>query len=58
MADDSYERAKRRVKAVKGFYNHLIIYIAVNALLIIINVVTSPGVWWFTGQQFFGDLMY
>ena len=47
MVDESYERARRRVKEVKGFYNHLIVYIMVNIFLVIINVVVSPGIWWF-----------
>jgi len=28
-----YERAREHVKAVKGFYNHLIIYIIVNIIV-------------------------
>ena len=47
MVDESYERARRRVKEVKGFYNHLIVYIIVNIFLVILNVVVSPGIWWF-----------
>ncbi len=42
-----YERAKRRVEAKLGFYWHLGIYLAVNALLVIINLSTSTEYLWF-----------
>lgn len=42
-----YEKAKKRVEARLGFYIHLIVYILVNALLIIINMRTSPEYSWF-----------
>jgi len=32
-----YERAKKRVRAVSGFYKHLAVYIIVNAVLILIK---------------------
>ncbi|MCK9152165.1 2TM domain-containing protein [Methanobacterium alcaliphilum] len=45
--DPEYESAKRKVKELKGFYNHLFIYIMVNVTLFIINIISSPGAWWF-----------
>lgn len=53
MADQSYERAKRRVEELKGFYGHLISYIIVNVFLAIINFLTTPGFWWFLFIAFF-----
>ena len=47
MNDEKYEEAKRRVKALKDFYRNLITYAAINVLLIIINLITSPGSLWF-----------
>ena len=47
MNDEKYKRAKRRVNELKGFYSHLISYAAINVVLIIINLVTSPGRLWF-----------
>ena len=44
---EAYERAKRRVEAKLGFYWHLGIYLAVNALLVIINLSTSTEYLWF-----------
>ncbi len=42
-----YENAKKRVEEIKGFYSHLAVYLLVNAGLLIINLVTSPGDYWF-----------
>jgi len=42
----SYERARARVQALKGFYIHASAFILVNIGLFVINVLTG-GVWWF-----------
>ena len=47
MNDEHYEKARKRVQEIKGFYSNLISYILINALLIVINLVTSPGSLWF-----------
>jgi hypothetical protein len=44
---ERYERARRRVEAIKGFYIHLLVYLFVNAGLLLINLLASPGNWWF-----------
>ncbi len=41
------EEAKKRMKELQGFYKHLYSYIAVNVILLIINLVTSPKDLWF-----------
>lgn len=43
----SYERARRRAKAKYGFFVHAVVYAAVMLLLVVVNVVTSPGNIWF-----------
>lgn len=43
----AYQKARRRVEAKVGFYIHLSVYTAVNVLLIIINLSTSPEYLWF-----------
>ena len=53
MVDEAYERASRRVKEVKGFYNHLVIFIIVNTFLAIVNFLTTSGFWWFLFVTFF-----
>jgi len=47
-----YERARKRVKALKGFYRHLAVYLLVNAFLLVINLVTSPSALWFIWPLF------
>ena len=33
----SYDRAKKRVNKIRGFYNHLAVYIVVNTILILVK---------------------
>lgn len=42
----SYEQAKKRVQAIRGFYIHATVYVLVNAFLAILNYVTLPTVFW------------
>jgi hypothetical protein len=44
---EAYRRAKRRVAAKMAFYIHLAAYLAVNFLLLVINVATSTRYFWF-----------
>lgn len=44
---ERYEKAKKRVEELKGFYTHFFIYLLVNLMLFIINILTSPGQFWF-----------
>ena len=45
--DKAYEKAKKRMKEIKGFYGNLISYCIVIPFLIIINLITSPKDIWF-----------
>ena len=45
--DTRYRRARERVAALRGFYTHLAFFILVNAGLLAINLLASPGTWWF-----------
>ena len=47
MEDEKYQRAKKRVRELKDFYQHFMVYVAVNSFLIILNMVTSTDHWWF-----------
>jgi len=47
MNEKKYAEAKESVKELKDFYRNLMTYVAINILLIIINLVTSPGSYWF-----------
>jgi bacteriorhodopsin len=44
---EAYEKAKKRVEAKIGFYIHLAVYVGVNILLIISNLLTSTQELWF-----------
>jgi len=47
MNNERYEKAKKRVEEIKKFYGNVVTYVAINIILIIINLVTSPGTLWF-----------
>ena len=42
-----YQKAKNRVEEIRGFYIHFLCFILVNALLLVLNLLTSPGYLWF-----------
>ena len=45
--EDKYIKAKKKVENIKGFYGNLVAFILVNAVLIFINLYTSPSYLWF-----------
>jgi len=47
MNNERYEKAKKRIEEIKKFYGNVVTYVAINIILIIINLVTSPGTLWF-----------
>ena len=44
---EKYRQAKKKVDDIKGFYSHLVSFIAVNAFLLFINLKYSPEHLWF-----------
>ncbi|MFW0738081.1 MULTISPECIES: 2TM domain-containing protein [unclassified Flavobacterium] len=40
-------RARKKVKEIREFYEHLTVFILVTIILITINLLTSPGYLWF-----------
>jgi len=46
-SDQDYRRAKKRVKAKKGFYWHLASYIIIIGFLFCINILTDPYDNWY-----------
>jgi hypothetical protein len=42
-----YDKAKKRVEEIRSFYSHLFVYLAVNAGLFLLNIITSPRHLWF-----------
>lgn len=45
--DEKRERAQKRIEEERSFYTHLITYVAVNAFLVALNLITSPNHLWF-----------
>jgi hypothetical protein len=43
---ERYEWARRRVRELRAFYMHLIVFVGVNILLHVINFATSPRAYW------------
>ena len=44
---ERYQRAKKQVEQIKGFYGHLTSYVLVMAVLIFINLKYTPQYLWF-----------
>jgi hypothetical protein len=47
MNDPAYQRARKRVEELQGFYSHLAVYLLVNLGLFAINMVTNREHLWF-----------
>ena len=51
--EEVYEVAKKRVKAKRDFYTHLVVYVVVNIMLVIIWAFPAgrgyPWFWWIIG---------
>jgi hypothetical protein len=45
--DALYRQARKRVLQLKGFYSHLFSFVVVNAGLVVINLLFTPGYLWF-----------
>lgn len=48
-----YEEAVKRVRKIKGFYTHAIVYVVINSMIVIINIqYLSPGESYFQFKNF------
>ncbi|WP_417940099.1 2TM domain-containing protein [Flavobacterium sp. RS13.1] len=47
LEGERYYQAQKRVKEIREFYEHLTVYILVNPIVIVVNIMTSPGYLWF-----------
>ena len=43
---EAYDRARKRAKKKLDFYNHVKVYVVVNAFLFLMNWFTAPGYYW------------
>ncbi|MCM2301470.1 MAG: 2TM domain-containing protein [Flavobacteriaceae bacterium] len=49
---EKYQRAKKQVAEIKGFYSHLLSYVFVMSILIFVNLKYSPEHLWFIYSMF------
>jgi uncharacterized membrane protein len=54
--DEAYRKAKEQVREIREFYQALAAYIGVNAFLVVINYIFTPGFWWVFFVIFFWGL--
>ena len=43
-----YENAIKRIKKIKGFYTHLLVYIVINIMIVVVNIQNLE-----TGESYF-----
>ncbi|WP_428228775.1 2TM domain-containing protein [Flavobacterium sp.] len=44
---ERYYQAQKKVEEIKKFYQHLTVYLLCNPIVIVVNIMTSPGYLWF-----------
>jgi len=44
---EGFDKAKKRVMEIKGFYVHFLVYLVMSIFFLVINLLSSPGVYWF-----------
>ena len=47
MSPMTYEQALKQARELRGFYNHLFVYVVVNLFLFAIDWFSDPNEWWF-----------
>jgi hypothetical protein len=52
--EEKYNMAKKRVEEIKGFYGHLFSYVGVNVVLLVIDLITGNGLWFYWVSVFWG----
>lgn len=44
---ERYQKARKQVQELKGFYSHLLTYVVIMTIIIYINLTYTPEVLWF-----------
>jgi hypothetical protein len=52
MDQQRYQEVKQRVRRISGFYQHLMVYVLVNAGLAAVNWLSNPDEIWFVYPLF------
>jgi hypothetical protein len=50
---EAYRRATERVRARIGLLVHAALFVVVTLLLLVINLISTPGAWWFFWPMLF-----
>lgn len=51
---ERFDRAKKRVNKIKGFYSHVLVYVVINIMIVIIKIQDlEPGESYFQYKNFF-----
>lgn len=54
-----YEEAVKKVKKLKGFYRHAIVYVVINIMFVIVNIHNlEPGESYFKFENFFTSFFW
>lgn len=43
---ERYYQAQKKVKEIKDFYQHLTVYLLCSVIVVVVNLMTSPGYLW------------
>ncbi|HSD08347.1 2TM domain-containing protein [Flavobacterium sp.] len=49
---ERYYYARKRVIEIRKFYQHLTVFVLCNPIIIVVNLMTSPGYLWFLWSLF------
>ena len=58
LENQKYLRAQKKVKAIKGFYLHLAVYLGVNAFLLLARIISGEGVDLLLDWSSYGTLFF
>jgi len=58
LENQKYIRVQKKVKAIKGFYVHLFVYLGVNAFIILARVISGEGVGLLLDWSSYGTLFF
>ena len=48
-----YDQARKRVKEIKSFYTHLVVYLVINLMIVVVNIQNlDPGETYFQFKNF------
>lgn len=58
LKEQKYFRAQKRVKAIKGFYIHLLVYLGVNLFIFLAKIIDGEGWAVFSNWESYGTTFF